>query len=197
MIHDTSTGIRHSATDQHAEMTIEHAEMESCLSSRPWPAVGMIAVVQAVVLAAVLMISHQSRADDPVPMPSAEYSPQQVVRIVVDSLQDNDNEDDAGIATVFRFASPGNKANTGPLPRFTHMIKRGFPDMLNHAGARFDPMEISGDVAMQAVWLMTPSGKEQGYAFQLSRQHGGEFDGVWMTDAVLPLGPGPRSGVRI
>lgn len=129
--------------------------------------------------------------------PSTDYRPQEVVRIVIDALQNNSAADDDGIATVFRFASPGNRNNTGPLSRFTRMIKGGFPDMLNHAGARYDPMEISEDTAIQAVWLLTGSGAEVGYAFQLGRQRDGEFENMWMTEVVVPLGPGPRSGTRI
>ena len=77
------------------------------------------------------------------------------------------------------------------------MIKRGFPDMLEHESSRFDEMQVDDDKALQAVWLMAPSGSETGYAFQLGRQSGGEYDGMWMTESVLPLGPGKRSGTRI
>lgn len=128
--------------------------------------------------------------------PDAKYSPQEVVQIVIDSLQQND-AGDAGIATVFRFASPGNKASTGPLERFTQMIKRGFPDMLNHAGVRYDPMEITDKTAVQAVWLRGVDGTEVGYAFQLGKQSGGTLDGAWMTDAVIPLGKGKQDGIGI
>jgi len=136
-------------------------------------------------------------ADDSSPQPTPEYAPQEVVRIVVDSLQNNDLDNDSGIVTVWRFASPGNRAFTGPLPRFTRMIKQGFPDMLNHAGARYESMEVSGDTAVQAVWLSDDSGREFGYAFQLSKQASGEFAGSWMTDAVIPLGQSAESGTRI
>ena len=130
--------------------------------------------------------------------PSTEHSPEEVVRIVVDALRENERRDgDEGIATVFRFASPGNRASTGPLERFTRMIKGGYSDMLGHVGTRFDEMSVVDDKALQAVWLTTPSGAEMGYAFQLGRQSGGEFDGMWMTEAVLPLGEGERSGTRI
>lgn len=128
--------------------------------------------------------------------PSPELSPQQVINIVVESLQTN-QADDAGIATVFRFASPSNKAYTGPFPRFVNMIKRGFPDMLNHIAVRYDDMEIVGNTAVQAVWLRTETGAEYGYAFQLRKQKLGEVDGVWMTDGVVPLGKSTQSGIGI
>lgn len=135
-------------------------------------------------------------SDDKTIAPNQRYSPQQVITIVVDSLQNN-TDDDEGIATVFRFASPLNKASTGPLLRFTQMIKRGFPDMLNHTGVSYDAMEIADDTAVQAVWLQNQSGAEFGYAFQLRKQSGGAHDGMWMTEAVIPLGKKKNSGIRI
>jgi len=132
------------------------------------------------------------------PVPSADLTPEQVIGIVIESLRDNDQSDnDDGIATVFRFASPANRAQTGPIERFARMIKVGFNDMLEHVSSRSDPIEIEGDTAVQAVWLMSSSGTEVGYAFQLGRQRGGEFDGMWMTEAVIPLGEGEHSGTRI
>lgn len=128
--------------------------------------------------------------------PNQSYTAQQVINIVVESLQNN-SPGDEGIATVFRFASPGNKSVTGPLSRFTQMIKRGFPDMLNHAGVRYDAIEITDDSAVQAVWLQTQSGSEIGYAFQLRKQRGGTHDGMWMTEAVIPLGKNKNGGIRI
>lgn len=128
--------------------------------------------------------------------PNNSYTPQQVITIVVDSLQNN-ADDDEGIATVYRFASPGNKSATGPLSRFTQMIKRGFPDMLNHTGVRYDAIEVTGDTAVQAVWLQNQSGAEFGYAFQLRKQSGGSHDGMWMTEAVVPLGKNKNGGIRI
>jgi len=154
----------------------------------------------ALPLALSLALPH-ARADGheaDAPVPSTELSPERVVEIVVDALRTNDGtSDDAGIETVWRFASPGNRASTGPLARFSRMIKRGFPDMLEHESSRFDEMRIDDDKALQAVWLMLPSGGEVGYAFQLGRQRGGEYDGMWMTESVLPLGKGERSGTRI
>ena len=162
--------------------------------SRTRPAVASLALLAATFFLPAALSA--ARADGPAP--STEHTPQEVVEFVVDALRTNDpDEDDAGIATVFAFASPGNRAVTGPLERFTRMIKIGFDDMLAHVSSRYDEMTVSGDKALQAVWLTTPSGAEVGYAFQLGRQEGGEYDGMWMTESVLPLGEGERSGTRI
>lgn len=144
-----------------------------------------------------LVIAPQIYAQSEKVIPDKRLQPQDVVVIVVDSLQNNDEADDQGIATVFAFASPRNRVNTGPLARFTEMIKRGFPDMLNHEGARYDPLKVSGDKAVQAVWLLTSTGAEVGYIFQLGKQQSGTYKDMWMTEAVVPLGESSRSGTRI
>jgi len=130
--------------------------------------------------------------------PNVDLTPEQVVRIVIDALKSNDpaNNDD-GIATVFKFASPENKSSTGPLNRFTKMIKLGFGQMLNHTDSEFGQMEITDDTALQAVWLKARDGKEIGYVFQIGKQTGGEFDGMWMTEAVWPIGEKKPSGQSI
>lgn len=136
----------------------------------------------------LLGLSFQTHARECSPAPSADLSPQNVVKAVVEALQDNDI-DDNGIFTVYCFASPGNKSNTGPLERFASMIKKGFPDMLNHEGSYFEEMKIEGSVALQPVWLTTSDGKEVGYMFKMGKQLQGEFKGMWMTDGVFPMRP--------
>jgi hypothetical protein len=132
------------------------------------------------------------------PRPNADYSPEEVVAIVVDALQQNPNtENDAGIRTVFAFASPSNRAFTGPLARFTSMIKGGFSDMLGFRDSRFESLKRQGNRAVRIVWLVQDSGKEVGYAFQVARQEGGDHDGMWMTESVVPLGESNRSGTSI
>ena len=158
----------------------------------------VLGLALSLALACVLALPTVRADDVDGPMPSRELTPEQVVAIVIDALRTNaESDDDAGIATVYRFASPGNRANTGPLERFTRMIKRGFADMLAHESRRHEEMRVVEDKALQAVWLTLPSGTEVGYAFQLGRQKDGEYEGMWMTESVLPLGVGERSGTRI
>jgi len=120
--------------------------------------------------------------------PNTELTPAEVVQIVIEALKTNDSsKNDAGIATVFEFASPGNKTVTGPLERFTTMIKGGFSNMLNHVDSDFDEMEIDGNTALQVVWLTTLTGAEVGYVFQLGKQSGGKHNDMWMTESVWPI----------
>ena len=144
------------------------------------------------VLAAVLIAAASGG-----PEPSPDLSPEAVVRIQVEALQANDEpHDDAGIATAFRFASPGNRAATGPLARFSAMVHGpAYRDLLGSERATYGPMVFEGDEAAQAVTLVHADGRRALYVFALSRQRGGPYDGCWMTDAVVPR-EAPESPLR-
>ena len=142
------------------------------------------ALLLAVGLPALLLLAPTRAAD---PEPSPGLAPSEVVRIQLEALQTNDDPyDDAGIATVFRFASPGNRAATGPLERFTAMVHGpAYRDMLGFRRALYGAMRVEGDRAVQSVTLVHEDGRRVSYVFGLSRQTGGACDGCWMTDAVV------------
>jgi hypothetical protein len=117
-------------------------------------------------------------------IPNPDLSPDQVVRIQLQALQNNDDED-RGIEITFRFASPGNRRTTGPLNRFTVMIKTGYHFMLNYRSARYEPIEIIGHKAQQRVILYDAQGNGIVYLFSLSKQVTGDCVGCWLTDSVI------------
>ena len=121
------------------------------------------------------------------PQPSSDLAPQDVVRIQVEALGNNDDPyPDAGIEITFAFASPSNQQVTGPLERFITLVKNPtYRDMINHIGADYGPVEIIGERALQSVVLTTPDGRRVGYLFGLSLQRGNAFEGMWMTDSVV------------
>ena len=116
--------------------------------------------------------------------PNAQLSPDEVVKIQVEALQNND-ENDNGIEITFRFASPANKQVTGPLFRFKELVKN--PDyraMLNHKIAEYGPLEIDGDTASQRVTVIKTNGEATVFLFSLSRQNTAACPDCWMTDGV-------------
>jgi hypothetical protein len=128
--------------------------------------------------------------------PSPEFSPDQVVRLQLEALQRND-ETNQGIQITFNFASPDNKKFTGPLPRFIKMLKSPlYRPMLNHKSVEFDPIEISGDTAVQRVKLIGADGQAVIYIFSLSRQTEPPYENCWMTDGVIgePVKELPEQG---
>ena len=128
-------------------------------------------------------------AEPGLPRPSIDLQPGDVVRIVIDALSHNDEPyADAGIETTFYFASPANRVNTGPLDRFTRMVKSPpFGIMVDHVDSEFSEVVFTGNKAYQMVRLSAADGRETVFAFRLGKQLDGEFEGMWMTDAVWPV----------
>lgn len=133
-------------------------------------------------------------AEDALPEPSPEFSPEEVVRIQLEALANNDVPyDDAGIEITYRFASPGNRQVTGPLERFVAMVKGpAYGDMLNHISAQIGQPEVTGNRAQLAVILVTADARRVGYLFVVGRQQGGDCPGCWMTESVVPFRPQQR-----
>ena len=118
-------------------------------------------------------------------VPSSALSPQEVVRFQMEALRDND-ADDNGIATTFRFASPANKQVTGPLPRFIRMIKYSpYRVMLDTQLIEYGQVQVVEDHAQLRVSVLTREYLAVSFRFYLSRQADGECRGCWMTDAVM------------
>lgn len=128
---------------------------------------------------------EQAEEVEAVPRPKPEFSPEEVVRIQLESLQHND-DDNKGIEAAFNFASPGNKKYTGPLSRFIKMLKAPpYNSMLNYKSVEYDPVEIDGDSAVQRVKLTGADGQSIIYIFMLSKQTEAPYQNCWMTDGVM------------
>jgi hypothetical protein len=125
--------------------------------------------------------------------PSPELAPAEVVKIQLSALKEN-NASNAGIELTFRFASPENRSTTGPLERFVRMVRsHPYDRLINHLSVGYEPMQISGDEAYQAITVKDSIGEQTTYLWVLGRQEKGEYADCWMTDAVLPLTrPVPR-----
>jgi hypothetical protein len=125
------------------------------------------------------------------PAPDKEYTPGQVVRIIIDALKNNDAKD-GGIATTVDFASPANQEATGPLDRFIPMVKsEAYAPMLNHKSAKYGKVLIDDDEgeAQELVRVTDAKGNVIYYIFRLSKQTEGKFKDCWMTDGVIRVEP--------
>ncbi len=135
-----------------------------------------------VVLAAPVGATHL-----PQTAPDPSLSPQDVVHIQIEALQNNDAPyENRGIEVTFNFASPANKRMTGPLERFKVMVRNQvYGPMINHRDAKYENLMVEGEFAQINVILISNEGESLGYRFVLSRQHGNRYEGSWMTDAVI------------
>ena len=125
----------------------------------------------------------------PPPRPSAALTADDVVRIVIRALAENDiPHANAGIETTFAFASPANRVNTGPLSRFIRMVRsEPYGIMVDHVASEFSEVVYTSNTAYQMVHLTGADGRAVVFAFRLSKQRDGEFKDMWMTDAVWPV----------
>ena len=119
--------------------------------------------------------------------PEPELKPNDVVRLQLLAMQQNDDSD-FGIEVTFRFASPANKIQPGPLKRFISLVRNpSYLPLLNHTNATFLELTVEEDFAVQEVVITTSKGERIGFLFRLSIQKGPVYPGCWMTDSVVPF----------
>ena len=119
--------------------------------------------------------------------PEPKLKPNDVVRLQLLAMQQNDDSD-FGIEVTFRFASPANKKQTGPLKRCIGIVRnRSYRPLLNHINATFLELTVEEVSAIQDVIITTSNGERIGYRFRLSIQKGPLYPGCWMTDSVVPF----------
>jgi hypothetical protein len=122
--------------------------------------------------------------------PNPDLSPNQVVKIQLEGLQNNDlTRDNTGIRICFNFASPGNKIITGPIANFIKLVKTpSYNLLIGFERAEFSSMVVKGRTAQQAVRIIHTKGETAVYAFVLSKQDEDPYRDCWMTDAVIQQG---------
>lgn len=142
-------------------------------------------------LSVSLAVSTRATAEDG-PQPSAAYGPGTAVEIQLEALQRAAPGDELErLSVLFRFASPRNRRQTGPLPRFVQMVQRRFGALLEFEDVVYWPLEVRRDRAWQRVTLWLPDARRQDYVFELARQNSGECAGCWLTERVFePVPPG-------
>ena len=137
-----------------------------------------------IILVILLFFSKISFADNLV-KPSPDINPIDVVEVQLFALQSND-ESDFGIRQTWEFAHPRNKMATGPLPRFTSMIKTpAYSILLNNL--KFETREIfnDGKTAGIAVRIEAKDNKAYTYMWTLEKiSEEGPLKGIWMTSGV-------------
>lgn len=120
--------------------------------------------------------------------PSPELSAEDVVRTQLKALQANDTPTpDAGIEQVWTFAHPVNKRMTGPLERFSSMLKaQTYAVLLNHRSHTLEIAQRDDNSVAFNVDVVGNSGAGFRYVWIVARAYGGGLDGSWMTVSVSP-----------
>lgn len=140
------------------------------------------------------MANYQDTVD--LPMPAPDFSPQEVIQLIVESLQQNDDSD-LGIEITFNFASPGNKQVAGPLENYKLLVKEpSFQPMLNFVAYKTSQLISDGERAQQIVVLLDEDGMDAGFLFSLSKQTDTPYQDCWMIDSVRRVKP-ELYGIRV
>ena len=121
--------------------------------------------------------------------PDPKYSPTDVVSIQMNALKNNDLPyEDAGIEITFRFASPSNKSNTGPIDRFKTLFDSSdYSPMLNHDSLEIGPVTYSQSSANVPIFILTGTGQKIPYIFRLDKVDQSPYENCWMTSAVVRI----------
>lgn len=140
-----------------------------------------------VLLLCMLLSNYSVAADLKRTQPDPSLNAREVVEIVMNALANNDYPyKNHGIEITYNFASPENKIITGPLSRFSEMIRLGiYSTMLNSKDIKYENYEVEGGNAQLDVILQTRDNRTQGFQFRLKRQIDNEFHDCWMTDSVM------------
>ncbi len=125
---------------------------------------------------------------DQVVQPDPTISPQKVVETQLAGLADH-KSGAVGILQCFTFASPTNRAATGPLDRFGAMVRQGeFACFTNPAATLIGEPHVSGRLARLLVTVVDQDRQLRAFTFILSRQTADPYRDCWMTEAVFPVG---------
>lgn len=104
--------------------------------------------------------------------PHPDLAPDDVVALVLAALQRNDlPHPDAGVETLYRFASARLRAQVGDLNTFKRALHNElYAPLLGHAHSSVEPVERRGRVARQGVVVEDERGVATPYLFSLAQQ---------------------------
>jgi len=133
--------------------------------------------------------------------PDPSILPSEVVSIQLNGLKNNDiNKKDFGIQQAWAFAHPRNRAFTGPLRRFSMMLKSPpYDTLLNHKSHSIKNLtspekgqdEDGADWQKFDVLMERPNGRILYFSWVVQKVTQGNFKDCWMTISVsAPLAAG-------
>ncbi len=129
--------------------------------------------------------ANTSESDKLVPDP--KYSPADVVQIQMNALKNHDSPvQGTGIEITYRFASPANKAQTGPLERFKTLFDNPtYAPMLGYSNLEIGPTQNYNTSANVPIIITAEDGTKAAYIFRLNKQSDAPYENCWMTSAVI------------
>jgi hypothetical protein len=140
------------------------------------------------ILALLWMAIMKSTSAQELISPHPNIQPKNVIKIQLQSLQTNNvPRPDAGILQTWAFAHPTNRLATGPIERFSLMMKsQNYRHILNHRNHKIERVFKTNGRSQFAVTITTEDNKRMTFKWELEKVQKGVFSGSWMTTSVSP-----------
>tara|TARA_B100000676_G_scaffold213787_1_gene210186 strand:+ start:917 stop:1381 length:465 start_codon:yes stop_codon:yes gene_type:complete len=120
--------------------------------------------------------------------PHPSIPPKIVIKIQLQSLQNNNDPiPDAGILQTWAFAHPSNRLMTGPIQRFTLILKsENYKNILNHSNHKIERVFKTNERSQFAVTITSKDNRKLKFNWELEKVKKGIYSGSWMTTSVSP-----------
>ena len=135
----------------------------------------------------IFIIVFTTNSFSEITKPSKEIKPDQVVKIQLKGLMDNNNPyTDIGIEQTWEFAHPKNKKFTGPLEKFKKMIKGdSFNMLVDHKEHEIKQVYLNENVATFLVTILDSDKNYYKFKWQVEKYNDeGPLKDCWLTTAV-------------
>ena len=116
--------------------------------------------------------------------PSKKLDPFDVVKIQLEALKNND-ENDLGIRQTWLFAHPDNKKVTGPYARFRIMIYgQQYKHLINHSSHKIKLITNSPNTHVYRIEILSENKKLFFYEWHVQKGSDNNCQNCWFTSAV-------------
>ena len=116
--------------------------------------------------------------------PSKKLDPYDVVKIQLEALKNND-ENDQGIRQTWLFAHPDNKKVTGPFARFRIMIYgQQYKHLINHSSHKIKLITNSSNTYVYRIEILSENKKLFFYEWHVQKGSDDNCKSCWFTSAV-------------
>ena len=119
--------------------------------------------------------------------PNIEIEPDQVVKIQLNGLMNNDEPNlDYGIKQTWEFAHPLNKKYTGPLPRFINLLKsESYKMLINHLDSEIIEVFKSSNQYGFEITILGNDKKYYKFQWVVEKYYDeGPLKDCWLTTSV-------------
>ena len=144
-------------------------------------------MLKAIKLSIIIFLINFNFAKSEIVKPNTEIKPDQVIKIQLKSLMENDTPfKDTGIKQTWEFAHPSNQKFTGPLSRFKDMIKgESYKMLLNHKDHKINEIFSDENKVIFEVIVMDSEKKYYMFKWQVEKYlKSGPLQNCWLTTMV-------------